>query len=83
MFSKIDVLLLIDLQKERKQNQDCSQSLRSVLPSITKSGFVANGYTSCMKDYLKMRNVIYLRSELRNQSQRYFKFTSFGTEREC
>lgn len=65
MFSKLAVLVLVDLLEESLQDQDCAQSLRSVQLSVSRNGFVAGRFTSHLKDYVKDENFILERLEFR------------------
>lgn len=47
IFQKNFVDVLLDLVKESQQNEGCTQSLKSVHLSMSRSGFLADCYTPC------------------------------------
>lgn len=71
----IDVLA--EIVKERLQDQGCVQSFRSVRVSVSRSGFVAGGYTLCLKDYVKKGQVIRDRTQMWNRIRHVFFCDNF------
>lgn len=58
------VQMLVDLLKERQQDQGYTQSLRSVHLSMSRGSSVANGYNLCLKNYMWGKKFVRDRKEL-------------------
>lgn len=83
MFSKHYVDVLVDLLNERSQDQVCVRSLERVQHSVSRRGFVADGYNPCLQNYVADGTFFCDNAKLRNQAQRVLFGPILGRAKEC
>lgn len=67
IFIRNGIEVLLDMVKERVQDEYCAPFLKSVHLSKLRGGFLASGYAPSLQDYVQKRNSIRERWELQKQ----------------